>query len=96
MKGNYAFNTLKDATDAVFLEYAILSCSIKYDMQHLFAQCKQMMGVTDKELDAYRQERAKIDKESAKKDEYVDSLTNEYVEQQKRIFDAREKWNKKE
>ena len=71
-----------------------MSCNLKYDMQHLFAQCKQMMGVSDEELDAYRQERAQIEKGSSTKNEYVDSVTNVVVEQQKRIYGAKEKWNK--
>lgn len=52
------------------------------------------MGISDEELDTYRQERARTEKGSSTKSEYVDSVTNVVVEQQKRIFDAKEKWNK--
>lgn len=94
VRSNYAFNTLNDATDAILFDYALMSSYLKYDMQQLFAQCKQMMGISDEELDVYRQERARTEKNSSTKNDYLDSVSNAVVEQQKRIIDAREKWIK--
>ncbi len=42
---------------------------IKASMQPLFDQCKQMMDVSDKEIEAYRIERQKIKKEVPVDDE---------------------------
>lgn len=74
--------------------YAISSGGIKRTMQHLFAQCKQMMDVSDEELDAYRKERKQMEEEGVA-DEQDDRLL--YVKKinqlQKDIDSAKEKLN---
>jgi len=41
----------------------LIGNEIKSSMQSLFDQCKQMMDVSDKEIETYREERQKIKKE---------------------------------
>ena len=94
IRENFVFNTLDNATNVSFFEYALMSCDYKYEMHHLFSQCKQMMKVTDKELDAYRKERAQMENNQSEKDNYLDSVTNVLIEQQKRINESRDKWKK--
>ena len=83
--GNTSFRTASEFVDFVFLTYAVQAYSYTCDMQHLFAQCKQMMNVSDKELETYRKSRANIDKDASKKDAVVDSITNVLINQQMRV-----------
>jgi hypothetical protein len=63
----------------------VISRGILYDMQHLFAQCKQMMNVTAEELQAYRKERNKWEQDFADRDSVLNTFTNKQVEQYQRM-----------
>ena len=69
LKTESPFVTLQGTLDFDFLEYAVIGGEIKASMQPLFDQCKQMMDVSDKEIEAYRIERQKIKKEVPVDDE---------------------------
>ena len=69
LKTESPFVTLQGTLDFNFLEYAVIGGEIKASMQPLFDQCKQMMDVSDKEIEAYRIERQKIKKEVPVDDE---------------------------
>lgn len=62
----------------------MLSRGLLYDMQHLFAQCKQMMNVTAEELQAYRKERNKWEQDFADRDSVQKTYTNKLIEQVQR------------
>ena len=55
--------SVKDLLHFQYRSYAISSGGIKRTMQRLFAQCKQMMDVSDEELDAYLKERKQMEEE---------------------------------
>lgn len=79
------FNSAKAALDFSLFEYAVISRGILYDMQHLFAQCKQMMNVTAEELQAYRKERNKWEQDFADRDSVLNTFTNKQVERYQRM-----------
>ena len=59
------FQTAKGTINFDYSYYAFISSNIMPSMQALFDQCKQMMDVTDEEIEAYRKEREKIEKSSS-------------------------------
>lgn len=60
-------------------------------MQHLFAQCKQMMGVTDEEIESYRKEREQMNEGLSDNNEAMDSAMKEYIRLQEEIDNAKKK-----
>lgn len=60
-------------------------------MQSLYAQSKQMMEVSDEEIEAYRKQREQIDKGITESDEATDSIINELIQLQKNIDESKEK-----
>ena len=59
-------------------------------MQQQYAQCKQMMEVSDEEIDAYREQREQID-EGISEEESADSITNEIIQRQMIIDEKKAK-----
>jgi len=55
------FSSLKGALAFRYENYAIASSGLKLTMQNLFAQCKQMMDVSDEDLQAYLEERQQME-----------------------------------
>ena len=85
------FTTLKHILDFNYLIYAIASSGILNDMQHLYAQCKQMMEVSDEEIEDYRKQREQIDKGMSGSGEATDSIINEIMQLQMNIDEAKAK-----
>ena len=88
-----SFSTIKCTLDFNYIIYAITSSGILNDMQHLYAQCKQMMEVSDEEIEAYRKQRKQIDKGMMGDDASGDSLVNRFIEIQSTIDAAKAKLN---
>ena len=86
-----SFSTIKCTLDFNYLIYAITSSGILNDMKHLYAQCKQMMEVSDEEIEAYREQRKQINKGMAESDEAADSIINEIMQLQKTIDESKAK-----
>ena len=86
---NESFTTLRGTLDFNYLLYAIASCGILNVMQHLYAQCKQMMEVSDEEIEAYRKQREQIDKGMSDGD--ADSVINGIMQLQMSIEEAKSK-----
>ena len=84
---NESFTTLRGTLDFNYLFYAIASTGFKNDMQLLYAQCKQMMDVSDAEIEAYRKQRQQI--EQGMSDSYADSVINDIMHLQMRIDEAK-------
>ncbi len=76
---------LKNTLQLELMPFGLISGSILYDMQHLFALCKQMMDVTDDEIDAYRRERVHLEETLTNKNESVDQLNKEIFQLQSKI-----------
>ena len=85
------FSSIKKSLNFEYSFYAIMSCSILKDMQRKYAQCKQMMEISDEEIDAYREQRAKIDKGMMDDDASGDSLVNRFLQIQETIEAAKAK-----
>ena len=66
---NVSFSTLKGILDFDYSEYALTSYSILKDMRHLYAQCRQMMKVSDQEMENYRKDRSRIEESVVEEDE---------------------------
>ena len=83
--------SLKSLLDFDYSFYAIMSSGFLGNMQRLYAQCKQMMEVSDEDIDAYREQREQMDK--GMNDEYAssDSLVNRYLQIQATIKEAKAK-----
>ena len=67
-----------------------LSDGIVKTMQQQYAQCKQMMEVSDEEIDAYREQREQID-EGISEEESADSIINEIIQRQMIIDEKKAK-----
>ena len=87
---NKSFSTIKGILDFDYSEYALTSCSILTDMRHLYAQCRQMMKVSDEEIETYRKARAKIEENIAESDEGSDAIF-EIIDLQSSINESKAK-----
>ena len=87
------FRTLKGTLNFDYSWDALLSGEILIGMRQLFVQCKQMMNISDEELEAYRKEREQMDKGLSDDEETMNSIWNEVNRLQEEIDAAREKLN---
>ena len=87
------FFSLKNSLDFEYSFYAIVSSGMMKDMKRKYAQCKQMMEVSDEEIEAYREKREQIEKGISNGDEATDSIMNEIMQQQKTIDESKAKLN---
>ena len=85
------FFSLKNSLDFEYSFHAIVSSGMLKDMQLKYAQCKQMMEVTDADIDTYREQRERIDKGMKDDDASGDSLVNRFIEIQSTIEAAKAK-----
>jgi hypothetical protein len=85
------FTTLNGTLDFDYSSYALMSCDILKTMRHLYTQCKQMMEVTDEEIEVYRKERKQIEKGMTEEDEATDSIINEILQLQRKIKEPKAK-----
>ena len=85
------FATLKGTLDFDYSQYALMSCSLLKDMRCQYAQCKQMMEVTDEELEAYRKERNQIEKGISKEDKDIGPTIDEIIQLQSSIEELKAK-----
>ena len=88
---SHPFSSLKNTLNFEYSFYAVLSCSILKDMQRKYAQCKQMMEISDEDIDAYREQRQQIDKGMMDDDASGDSLVNRFLQIQGTIEAAKAK-----
>ena len=85
------FTTIKGTLDFDYSQYALMSCSLLKDMHRQYTQCKQMMQVSDEELEAYRKEREQIEKGISEEDESLGSTINEIIQLQSGIEELKAK-----
>ena len=85
------FTTIKGTLDFQFVLYALMSNDFLKDMQHLYALCKQMMEVSDEEVEAYRKEREQIEKNMSDEDGANNSVYDEILQLQKKINESKAK-----
>ena len=82
---NKPFTTIKGTLDYDYSNYAMISIGMLKNMQYLYALCKQMMDVTDEEIEAYRKEREQTEKGMYEDSEVSDSVYNEIIQLQRNI-----------
>ena len=85
------FLSLKNLLNLEYSFHAIVSSGMLKDMQRKYAQCKQMMEVSDEDIDAYREQREQIDKGMMDDDASGDSLEYRFIEIQSAIEAAKAK-----
>ena len=90
-----ALSTVRGALDFNYIQYALLSNSYLVGLKHQYAMCKQIMDVTDEEIDVYRKERDKLEVSLSEKDEVSDAITNEIIQLQNDIDASKAKLNLK-
>lgn len=83
--------TIKNTLNMNFWEYVLTNNELLSEMQRLYAECKQMMDVTDEEIEAYREERKQIEEEMSKEQKDRNSVTEKVIQLQKKIDAATEK-----
>ena len=88
---SHPFSSLMNLLNIEYSFYAIVSSGMMKDMKRKYAQCKQMMEVSDEDIDAYREQREQIDKSMMDDDASGDSLRNKFIEIQSAIEAAKEK-----
>ena len=66
---NESFSSVDGILGFDYSEYALTSYSILKDMRHLYAQCRQMMRVSDQEMENYRKDRSRIEESVFEEDE---------------------------
>ena len=66
---NASFSSVDGILGFDYSEYALTSYSILKDIRHLYAQCRQMMKVSDDEMENYRKERSRIEESVVEEDE---------------------------
>lgn len=86
-----SFTTLKGTLEYQYVDYALISNGVLTDMQHLYALCKEMMEVSDEEIEAYRKERELIEKSMSEEDDTSNSTINEIMQLQKDIDESKSK-----
>lgn len=91
LKAESLFTTLQGVINFDFSEYALIGNEIKTSMQPLFDQCKQMMDVSDEEIEIYQKERQKIKKEVPVDDEARVKKSQEIIQLLDEIKAAKKK-----
>ena len=91
MTANPPARSLKALLDSDFSMFAVMSSGILNAMQQLYAQSKEMMEVTDEEIDAYRKKREQLDKKQAEEDKASNADLNKIIEMQMNIEEKKSK-----
>jgi ABC-type dipeptide/oligopeptide/nickel transport system ATPase subunit len=86
---NHIITNLNQALNFDFFSYAIASNAFITDMHKLFAECKQIMKVTDKEMEAYWNQRRQIKEGISDEDISMKSAHDETIRLQKEIDKAK-------
>ena len=86
-----AISSVRGALDFNFWNYAIMSVGFASNMKLLFNECKQMMNVTDKDLEAYRREKTKMENDAAEVNEHKMAVFEELKKLQEDINKAKSK-----
>lgn len=85
------FNSISGLLDFDYSSNAIFSHFIIKNMKQCFAECKQMMNVTDEEIESYRQKRDDLRKQVSGENTLSDSIQNEMLQIQEKLENAKKK-----
>ena len=73
---------VKDALEVDFMTFGLLSRGIYLELKNRYEECKQLMNVTDEEIEVYRKKRHLMEKDMA--DPY--SLNDSRKEEMMKIY----------
>ena len=90
-----SFDNARGILNFDYFSFAMMSGAFLLDMRQLFDQCKQMMDVSEEDLDAYRKEREKIDQGSPDERGQKESKMKKLKQLHDDIEKAKEKLNLK-
>ena len=90
-----SIETVNDALKFQYKSYAMVSGVLLAKMQHLLAQCQQIMDVKDNELEAYRIKREQMENNISEEQQKKIMLIKEVSELQDEIDKAKKKLNLK-
>ena len=82
LKGSNAMHYVKDALEVDFMTFGLLSRGIYLELKNRYEECKQLMNVTDEEIEVYRKKRHLMEKDMA--DPY--SLNDSRKEEMMKIY----------
>jgi ABC-type dipeptide/oligopeptide/nickel transport system ATPase subunit len=82
-------HSMNELLDFEYLYYGVVSVEILHDMKHLFAECKQMMDVSDEDLEAYREQREQIKKNVPEDEKALEQEKQRIIEKGKEIIKVR-------
>jgi hypothetical protein len=81
--------SVKNALSFDYTNAYMISCGFVATMQSLFDQCKQMMDVSDADLQAYRKEREQIENNISDRDKQVMQGMNRYQQLKQSVDSAK-------
>jgi len=87
---DYPYATLRGLLDFDFFFEAALSSQFLLNMQQRFAQCMQMMDVTDEDIEAYTKAREQMEKSQSEKHTAGGSALEEVSQLQRTLNEAKE------
>ena len=91
MTDNLSFSSINQTLEFDYFTLAMVSGDILAQMKSLYAQCKQMMNITDDELEAYRKKRKNMNENMNDASEAKDSLLNELKEYMMKLSELKSK-----
>ncbi|MBQ1702242.1 MAG: hypothetical protein II023_10285, partial [Prevotella sp.] len=83
-------SSVKAVLSMDYFYYALLTNSYTNGMERIFEQCKQMMDVTDEEIEAYREQKKQWEKKE-ESDKIFNPKQKELIQLQNRLSDAKSK-----
>ena len=84
---------VKNMLDFEYAYNAAFSHGLVAEMQHLIAQCQEMMDISDKEIENYRRARLEMDKKVYDRDVSDAEVLKEVTEWEEKIENAKKKLN---
>jgi hypothetical protein len=76
-----------------YKNYAFASSGIRIDMRNIFKLCKEMMDVSDEELEAYLEERKEMEQGLGESSDENLVIINKITQKQKELDEAKKKLN---
>ena len=87
------FTSAKSTLSFEYKPYAIMSSGIRFNMRNTYRQCKEMMNVSDGELDAYLEERKEMEQDKKYSSEENIAIIGKITQIQNELDDAKKKLN---
>ena len=91
--GDTTLANVKNMLDFDFAFYAAISHGMVAEMQHLIAQCQEMMNISDEEIENYRRARQEMDNRATVKGMSNVEIAEEVFEWEEKIRNAKKKLN---